>query len=452
MGMWLSASESSVNVSANTSVVTVTMYYSGNGVSWDSGGVSGYITIAGTKYSFSGKSIAKNDSSRVIYSASKTITHNSNGAATVSYSGQMVTHTSAVGSPTASGSKTLTTIPRVSDLTLSASSVAAGGSITATGTKKSSSFTDTIVLTFGSGGLHSQTLTSGTAFTIPLSWLDAIPNATSSTATVTLTTKSGSTTIGSTSKTFTITAPDSVVPTISAVSMAEANTVVTTAFGSLWLKLLSQVLFTITAAGAYGSSISKYTTTFDSATYDGSSFTSNAIKTAGTITATVTVTDSRGRTASTTKSITVIDYEYPAITDVSCPTSGTTITVTVKGRVSPVSSKNTKTLIVKYKKASDASWTTKTLAVSSYDFTSSGVSTTISGIDNTATYDIQAELTDKIATTTSKASTGIVALSLYPGGKGAAFFGEASREGLVMYGDILFDDDTLEAAWNAVFG
>jgi len=194
----LSVSESSVNVTNNTSVLTVTMYYYGNGVSWANGGCSGNIVIAGTTYSFSGKSITKSTSSQYIYSASKTITHGSNGAYTASYSGYLYTPTSSAGTMTASGSKALTTIPRVSDLSLNKTSVPADGSttITATGTKKSSSFTDTIVVTLGS---YSQTVTSGTAFTIPTTWCNAI-SGTSATATVKLTTKSGSSTIGSTSK------------------------------------------------------------------------------------------------------------------------------------------------------------------------------------------------------------------------------------------------------------
>lgn len=80
-----------------------------------------------------------------------------------------------------------------------------------------------------------------------------------------------------------------------------------------YVRTRSKLSVSITAAGAQGSSISAYRTSIDSVTYSGSSFTTNALNTAGNLTMTVTVTDSRGRTASTTRTVTVLDYSPPSL-------------------------------------------------------------------------------------------------------------------------------------------
>ena len=109
----MSISESSVNVANNTSVVTVKLYYYGNGVSWNSNGPSGSIVIDGTSYSFS-HNFTTSSSAQLLATKSKTVTHNSNGAKTVSCSARFVTGVS-LGTLTTSASKALTVIPRVSD-------------------------------------------------------------------------------------------------------------------------------------------------------------------------------------------------------------------------------------------------------------------------------------------------------------------------------------------------
>lgn len=425
-------SESSVNVANNTSVVTAKLYYYGNNVSYNNGGCSGNIVIAGTTYSFSGKSISKSTSAQLIYTASKTVTHNSNGAYTVSASGRLATDTTAAGTLTTSASKALTTIPRVSDLSLNKTSVPAdeATTVTATATKKSSSFTDTIVVKLGS---YSKTVTSGTAFTIPKTWINAITG-TSATATVTVTTKSGSTTIGSKSVNLTVTVPSSVVPSISSVTATEAVTAVQTAFGSgVYVSSLSKLNVKVTAAGTYGSTISSIKTTFDGVTYTGAEFQTAAISKAGTLSMVVTVTDSRGRTKSFTKNITVYGYSGSVITNISCISSGTNTTVTVDGVVSPVAvgsaNKNTKALTIGYKKSTEAVYgNTTTITIPTADWTFS-VSHTFVIDSRTTTYDFEAKLTDKLSTATEHGTTGRPVISRLAGGGGVTLFKEAEKEG-----------------------
>lgn len=423
-------SESGVNIANNTSVVTVKLYYYGNGVSWSNYQNSGTITIDGTSYSFS-NTFSKSTSAQLLATKSKTVTHNSNGAKTVSVSARFVT-TVSIGTLTTSASKVLTTIPRVSDLKLDKTSVPAdeATTVTATATKKSSSFTDTITVKLGS---YSQTVTSGKAFTIPASWINAI-SGTSATATVTVTTKSGSTTIGSKSVNLTITVPSTVVPSISSVTVAEAVTAVQTAFGSgVYVSSLSKLNVSVSAAGIYGSTISSVKTTFDGITYTGTSFQTAAISKAGTLTMSITVTDSRGRTKTTTKNITVYGYSSPVITNISCVSSGTSTIVTVDGVVSPVTvgstNKNTKTLTIGYKKSTATAYgstVTVTIPTASWTFS---VSKTFAIDSRTETYDFEAKLKDKLSTATEHGTTGRPVISRLAGGKGVTLFKEAEEEG-----------------------
>ena len=429
-------SESSVSIANNTSVVTAKLYYYGNGVSYNYNSKPGTIVIDGTSYSFSA-SFTKSTSAQLLATKSKTVTHNSNGAKTVSCSASYTTGVS-IGTLSTSASKALTTIPRVSDLSVNKSSIPADGTttVTATATKKSSSFTDTIVVKLGS---YSKTVTSGTAFTIPASWINAIAG-TSATATVTVTTKSGSTTIGTKSVNLTVTVPSTVVPSISSVTVAEAVTAVQSAFGSgVYVSSLSKLNVSISAAGVYGSTISSGKTTFDGITYDGASFQTAAISKAGTLSMSVTVTDSRGRTKTTTKNITVYGYSSPMITNVSCVSSGTSTIVTVDGVVSPVAvgsaNKNTKTLTIGYKKSTAPAYggtTTVTIPAASWTFS---VSKTFAIDSRTTTYDFEAKLTDKLSTATEHGTTGVPVISRLAGGKGVTLFKEATEEGFWV-GDI----------------
>ena len=424
------------------------------------------ITIDGTPYSFS-HDFTTSTSAQLLATKSKTITHNSDGSKSVSVSASFATGVS-LGTLTTSKSITLTTIPRVSDLSLDKESVPADGAttVTATATKKSSSFTDTIVVKLGD---YSQTVTSGTAFTIPKDWINAI-SGTSAVATVTVTTKSGSTTIGTKSVNLTVTVPDNVIPVINDVSITEAVAAVTTAFGSRFTQNLSQLNVSIDAEGVYGSTIKSYSATLDGVTYIQQAFTSNVIKTAGTLSMSVKVTDSRGRTKGTTVSIAIVEYTLPTITamsyihcdaDVTQNANGTSTKVTISGKVYPVEEQNTKALKLKYRAMSDETYTERAITISDWTFT---VDVIINNTDPTVTYEYIAELTDKINASTPETyriTTGVVVLSRKAGGGGITLFGEAEEGGFVvaggkpskLTGDLFITvDSEFESLWNEVFG
>ncbi len=426
--------ESNVSIVNNTSKVTAKLYYYGNGVSYSGYQKTWKITIDGTTYSGT-NTFTTSTSAQLLGTVSKTVTHNDNGAKTVSVSASFATGVS-IGTLTTSKSLTLTTIPRVSDIEVNKTSLFAGEDIIATATPKSSSFTDVITLSMGS---HTATLTSGEAYTIPLNWLDAVPNAMKGTASVTVKTYNGSTLIGSKTVNVTVKVPASAVPSVDSIEITEGVSSVATNFG-VFVKNLSQLLVETTATGIYGSTISSVKTTVDGITYAGAQFTSNVIRTAGSLTVTVNVTDSRGQTATGTTTVTIEDYEKPYV-NIEVQQSGTTATLTITGKVYAIdatgTAKNTKSLLLQYKKVTDAGYTEETLTVESWEFEITQKIT----IDESVTYEFIATVSDKINSTSAVTQTGIVVISRRAGGKGVTLGGEAEQDGFVCKWPAQFDDD-----------
>ena len=231
----------SQSVANNTSKVTAKVQLVSTGSSYtinSSASKSGSLTINGTKYTFNFTASLSGNQTKTLFTKTVTVSHNANGTKTCSFSatcGINVTLSGTYyGNVTASGSGTFNTIARASTISSVTSSVSVNGTnaVTVNITRAASSFTHTVVFKFGSYSKTTTGVGTSTSYAIPTSWLNAIPNATSGTATVTVTTYSGSTKIGSAvSKSFKLTVPSTVVPTISAVSLSEAISGIAAQFG-----------------------------------------------------------------------------------------------------------------------------------------------------------------------------------------------------------------------------
>lgn len=429
----------SQSVANNTSTVTAKVQLVSTGSSYtinSSASKSGSLTINGTKYTFSFIAALSGSQTKTLYTKTVTIPHNSDGTKTCAFSatcGINVTLSGTYyGNVTASGNGTFNTIARASTISSVTSSVSVNGTnaVTVNITRAASSFTHTVVFSFGSYSKTTTGVGTSTSYAIPQSWLNAIPNSTSGTAKVTVTTYSGSTKIGSAvSKSFKITVPASVVPTISAVSLTEAVSGLAAQFGG-YVQNKSKIACKVTAAGAYSSTIKTYKTTVQGANFSSAAFTSGFLTKSGTSNVTVTVTDSRGRTATTTKSITVIAYAAPKITsfqgfrclaDGTENYEGTYINAAVKFSISAVGDKNTKTYAIEYKKTSATAWTA--LASGSvYSLNQSIISASgLFSVDSS--YDIRLSVTDYFGTvrSTFEIPTAFTLLDFNASGKGLAF-------------------------------
>ena len=447
----------SQSVANNTSSVTAKVQLVSTGSSYtinSSASKSGSLTINGTKYTFTFTASLSGNQTKTIYTKSVTVAHNADGSKTCSFSataGIDVTLSGTFyGDVTASGSGTFNTIARASSISSVTTSVSVNGTnaCTVNITRASSSFTHTVVFSFGSYSKTTEDVGTSTSYAIPTSWLNAIPSATSGTAKVTVTTYSGSTKIGSAvSKNFTLTVPASVVPTISSVAVADTTTNLAT-FGNM-VQNKSQAKLTITAAGSLGSTITAYKTVFESKTYTGATPTTSTITKSGTATATITVTDSRGRTASTTKTWTVIAYAAPKITSftvVRCLSDGTEnyegtfAKIAFNFAISSISSKNANTYAIEYKAQSSTTWTALTNGTGYAVNTSFTSATGLFSVDSS--YDLRLSITDSFATVRSltEIPTAFTLLDFHAGGRAVAFGKVAEKEEGVEFGLPVFFD------------
>lgn len=420
-------------VSGNVQVTaTGSTYNQTTGSSQPTGSLSG--TFSGTW----AKGFAKGKTT-TLYSFAGWVAHDAEGKATVNVSAAYNTRVSP-GTIYASASLPLTQIPRVSDITVDKTSVTADGheQLVATVVKKSDTFTDILAVSIGE---YSKEIVSGEAFTIPKEWCNAIPG-NSGKANVTVTTKSGETVIGANSVEVDVFVPEDIVPTINSISITEAVSKVTDAFGDRFVQELTQLNVVIDAVGAYGSTVNRYSTRLDGVTYVQQAFTSNLLMGSGELQVDLMITDSRGRTASVTKTIEVVEYRKPVITDLRymhCnaegkPESGGKYTkVTVSARAFPVDGSNIKSLLIRYKSVIDELYTTRVVDISELDweFTSEEI---ISDTNPAITHEYIAEFSDKLHGDTARISTGVPVLSRKAGGTGITLFEEALEDGFVVGG------------------
>lgn len=428
----------SQSVANNTSKVTAKVQLVSTGSSYtinSSATKNGSLTINGTKYTFTFTAALSGNQTKTLYTKTVTVSHSANGSKTCAFSatcGINVTLSGTYyGNVTASGNGVFNTIARASTIGSVTSSVSVNGTnaVTVNITRAASSFTHTVVFSFGSYSKTTTGVGTSTSYAIPQSWLNAIPNATSGTAKVTVTTYSGSTKIGTAvSKNFTLTVPASVVPTFSSVAVNDTTTNQST-FGNM-VQNKSKPKFTISAAGAFSSTIKTYKTEFEGKSYSGATPTASTITKSGTASAKITITDSRGRTATTTKTWTVVAYSAPKIVsfqgfrclaDGTENYEGTYLSAAVNFSISPISEKNKASYSIEYKLSSATTWTALTsgavYALNSTIISASG----FLSVDNS--YDIRLSVTDSFGTVRSifEIPTAFTLLDFNASGRGVAF-------------------------------
>lgn len=323
------------DIANNTSTITAKMYLKSLGSSYtiiSSVGKNAKIIIAGVTYNFSGLSVALNgNQDKFLCQQTVTLTHNADGIKSFTLDGELGIKV------TLSGiyydtiyldeqTFTLNTIPRASSIK-TFNNFTIGNTIPIEINANSSNFKHDINVKLSNGTLiasRTGIMTGGTtSYNLTLTEdeqnviYQSIPSATSTTVTLYLITKDGSgNIIGNTvSKSVTAYVSSSIVPTISSVEDSDLNEVVSSRVGK-YVKTKSKLQFLINASGNKYSNINQYKVIIDGQTITSTSnllTMSNNFVNSGTLTATITVTDSRGRTATLNKNITVLDYTSPTI-------------------------------------------------------------------------------------------------------------------------------------------
>lgn len=280
---------------------------------------------------------------------------------------------------------------------LSTSTVEMGKSVTINTPAVNSAYRHTLRYAFGgASGTIATGIASSTSWTPPVSLASQIPSATAGSGTIYCDTYSGSTLLGTKSVSITLTVPGSVVPSAGTLSAALAED---TSGTGLYVKGMGKAKLTLSgASGAYGSSITSYTITGGGWTATNGALTTGTLASAGNITFTATVTDSRGRKASTTRTINVIDYTKPGVAvcdvyrcdaDGNRKKAGTYFAVEINASYSAITG-NTLSITARYKKQSESSYGTAA------NVTNNG-KTVIGGgnIGASTTYDVLVTVADK---------------------------------------------------------
>lgn len=440
---WLFSWTATQNVGANTSTISYKVEAAGGSAGWYMCGPCKVVVAGKTVYNNTGR---WKQYKGTLHSGTITVRHNNNGTASFSASISSAIYYYADG--TGNGSKTwsLNTIPRASQPSVNTwpdtvSSVNIGDSITIHMNKKAS-FTHKVTATFGN---KTEVVTSScvdnvvwNGFTLA-KFAGQIPNATSGTLTFTVDTMNGSKKIGTKTVSVTANLPSTVVPSCSISSLTNTNN----SFGC-YAKLLSGVKVKPTAAGVYGSTIRtlkiSVTDMNDKTASSGTEYTFDPFQKIGSKKITVSATDSRGRSAITSMSITVVDYSFPTARISASRGTGSTTNnfvaddtgdhakISSIGSVSGISG-NTITPILQYKVASQTAWTNIPVSASSTSFND----TCIISVSDTQAYDIRLIVRDKAgreAIATMTLSNGFATMDYKAGGDGIAFGKTANRAGI----------------------
>lgn len=214
------------------------------------------------------------------------------------------------------------TNPR-STFTLDKTALDAGTALGVNISRIDASYTHKVTFAFGSRSYTATGVGTSTSYTIPVAWLDQIPNSVSGTGTVTVETISGSgASMGSASASFTLTAGAGVVPTVGTITAELLD-----GLDGMYIQGHSKCRVSVSGyAAGTGATVASVLITGNGESAWADNLTSGLLRTAGTVTFTVTVKDSRGREASGSISITVEAYTDIAITGrtaLRCTSDGT---------------------------------------------------------------------------------------------------------------------------------
>lgn len=353
------------SINDNTSTLSLDLWvYDGTGYSQNQDANEAYYIIQGEKrwnpYNYSTTGWYK------LGSKSITVGHNADGTGSVTLSAEWDCGFTSSYTPrhlSLSETVTLTTIPRASSV--SASGDTLGQPVAITISRASSSFSHKLYYSCGSiswAGIASDVGTSY-SWTPPVSLAQQAPNAASVAVTLIVETYNGSTYIGVATAQVALAVPSNVVPTLSVIT--SDPTKVSATYGG-YVQLRSKLKVDLTASGAQGSTIKAYNIKLgDIYAVAAASGTTDYLPTAGALTLTCSVTDSRGRTTTKTQTITVLAYSKPIISDITaarCNQDGTANRmgdygkVTFSGAITALSNKNTAAYAVQYREVGAEIW------------------------------------------------------------------------------------------------
>lgn len=373
-----------VNVDGNYDLwtATLTKYYKWNinsnatkyGSMWANGVLlwSGGVTIGGSGT----KTLATVTNIK--------IPHDSNGGKHFDFSFsqelKVTLSGSYVGSVSASGGIDCDVIPRATKPYCSPASVYFGNSVTIKTPRASSDFGHVITYSFydKTEQIADNQWNDEFKWTVPTSLINKMPNTSQAYICFRVDTYSRSGKfIGSNYCTLDVVLPSGYGPTVTGITYTNEDAAIAKRFGaSTIIQGVSKVKCNVSTSTKNGATITYYQNEIDGQSIPGpnSFFTTQPLKSSGTVTLKSTVTDSRGQKATLSKNISVTQWWSPAVKNVSAQRwnvssnkaddDGTAVKITYSFSIAPVANKNDKSVLIQYKNGE--TWTTLATYTDSY--------------------------------------------------------------------------------------
>ncbi|MDR2074478.1 MAG: DUF859 family phage minor structural protein [Oscillospiraceae bacterium] len=398
----VSITQNSQSISGNYSNVTVSVYFWRTNSGYTTYGTGTiYCKINGTTYSASVTTSQKITNSGItLFSKTLDISHNSDGSKTLTCSA-WISIDAPLSSSEQSYSQGLTTIGRASSFSGGSGNI--GSSTTITISRASSSFTHKLYYDLGSGWV---TIASGVgtsySWTIPTSFYARIPNSNSGSGTLWCETYNGSSYVGSNSISFNFYVTNS-NPTFTSSQIAyqDTNSSVVTITGNNQqiVQNQSSLQISFTSATARNSaSMSSYQITFNGSTTtrtSSGSISYGAVNSSSNLTLQIKAIDSRGNSATASKTIIFLAWQTPQISYSIARVNNfeNTTNILANVSISSVNGKNSlQTLQYRTKQTSSSTW-------SSWSSLTNGTAVQAS-FDNGFAWNFQIQAQDKFAAST----------------------------------------------------
>lgn len=380
----MTMTRTSVNVDGNYDLwtATLTKYYKWNinssatkyGSMWANGVLiwSGGVTIGG------------NGTKTLATVTNIKIPHDSNGSKhfDFSFSQELKVTLSGnyVGSVSASGGIDCDVIPRATKPYCSPASVYFGNSVTIKTPRASSDFGHVISYSYYDTNVQIADNQWNDEFkwTVPTSLINKMTNTSYSYMTFKVDTynRAGKY-IGTNYCRLDLVLPSGYEPTVTGITYTNEDAAIAKRFGaSTIIQGVSKVKCNVSTSTKNGATITYYQNEIDGQSIPGTNsfFTTQPLKSSGTVVLKSTVTDSRGQKATLSKNISVTQWWSPAVKNVTAQRwnvstnkaddEGTAVKITYSFSIAPVANKNDKSVMIQYKNGE--TWTTLATYTDSY--------------------------------------------------------------------------------------
>jgi hypothetical protein len=432
---WSSAPNTTNNQSSVTAILSYKKSSSSTGATYGTGSFS--ITINGSTKSFNVPiTLNPNDTWVTIGSHTVTVDHNNDGSKSVQISATGGISGLTFSSTNCSATVILDKIPRASIPAFIAAEFTLGGNMGIVLYPADPTFRHTVSYNWGArSGVIGTNIASETTWAIPLDFAFDIPNGTQGTMFITVETfTSSGVSLGKVTRSTPCNVPASIVPTIDAITIGDTGGHVPSSWG-IYVRGKSRLHVNVAASGRYYSRIVGYSIKALGVTVTSNDVDVGIISDSGTVSIEVTVTDSRGRTATKTTSISVENYAEPVIEAFSVERAnssgvavdnGTYAKIPLKVSASSVGGKNTVEAKIYHMRSDATEWTLARTIPVQYSIDQTVI---IAEMVASRSYTIKVEVVDAFRTTVSEAKLNAegAVIGWMPGGIGISF-GKAAEE------------------------